>query len=190
MRRQSSASYHRDLQWFAAISEYEYGTVTFEAVPCAYCGLPADTEDHVTPLAFYHAGLEVVDMSEMRLALVPACRECNLIAGSHVFPTVLQKRRYIQERLRCRYKKLLEIPEWSEDDLDELSLSLARYVRRSLRLREIIWRRITYRAQPVRVVEKPLSSSGLGNGSARNPAAIVSMHSASLPDSAHSIENE
>lgn len=40
---------------------------------CAYCGCPADTLDHVRPLA--KGGLTI------RTNLIPACRPCNLAKG-------------------------------------------------------------------------------------------------------------
>ena len=40
---------------------------------CAYCGCPADTLDHVRPLAL--GGLTI------RTNLIPACRPCNLAKG-------------------------------------------------------------------------------------------------------------
>jgi hypothetical protein len=39
--------------------------------------------------------------------LVPACGECNSLAGDRLFRTIAAKRRYIQGRLRVKYRKLL-----------------------------------------------------------------------------------
>ena len=168
MRRKGFAVYHRDFKWYAALASFTFGTTVFEAIPCVYCGMPANSDDHVVPLAFYQAAMDCVAMEHWRFTLVPSCQECNATAGDRVFETITQKRRYIQERLKCRYKKILAIPEWTEDEINDLSPDLARYVRHGLKLKTIIWQRITYRARPVKRAESLFYQHALGNGIAQS----------------------
>ena len=64
---------------------------------CVYCGVRSTTKDHFAPVSVVSSliGLESPD----RQYLIPACGECNCIAGSRMFVTVAAKRRYIQQRL-------------------------------------------------------------------------------------------
>jgi len=190
MRRRRNGPYHRDFKWYASLSAYNVGAVIFEATPCAYCGMPAETDDHVIPWSFYASVNDCVILSAYRWALVPACYECNCIAGDKVFETISQKRRYIQERLRCRYRKILSIPPWSEEDLADLSPLLAQYVRHGLKLRAIISQRITYRSPLARHAERLLPRNDHGNGTAQNTVEPHSTPAESWRDSERSREND
>jgi hypothetical protein len=182
MRRKGFSVYHRDFKWYATLSAYTFGNSVVEATPCAYCGMPAEGDDHLIPLSFYQAGMDAIEMSHWRFTLVPACNECNLLAGDRVFETVSQKRRYIQERLRCRYKKILAIPVWDEEEIESLSEDFARYVRYGLKLKEIIWRRTTFRGRPVPNAGKRSPRSVHGNGTVQKNVGVPITPNASLRD--------
>jgi hypothetical protein len=113
--------------------------------------MPATDIEHVTSLAFTRALSDIESVLPERLSLVPSCRECNSIAADKVFFNVSSKRRYIHQRIKVRYKKLLRIPPWTDQDLSELSLELAQFVRHGLRLREIILSRLKWRTSSGRV---------------------------------------
>jgi hypothetical protein len=181
MRRKGFAIYHRDFKWYAALSTFTFGNTVVEATPCAYCGMPAETEDHVIPITFYQAGMDAIQMSHWRFSLVPACRECNVLASNFVFDTVSKKRRFIQERLKCRYRKILAIPFWDEDEIESLSEDFARYVKHGLKLKEIISRRINYRGQRARSAEKHSPPIALGSGTVQRNAGIDTTRSGYLP---------
>jgi hypothetical protein len=126
--------------------------------------MPSESDDHMVPLSFYKAAMDCVEMEHWRFFLVPSCQECNNMAGDHVFKTVSQKRRYIQERLKCRYKKIIAIPFWDEEEIQSLSEDFARYVRHGLKLKTIIWQRITYRGRPAPNAERRFLPNARGNG--------------------------
>jgi hypothetical protein len=54
--------------------------------------------------------------------VVPACKECNLLASDALFSTFEEKSIYIRNKLRKRYKKILSTPEWTSDEIKELRL--------------------------------------------------------------------
>lgn len=136
--------YLRDIQRFSRIETMLLAGSLCEFVPCAYCGLPSSDQEHVIPRGFIEKLEGLADLGQWRLFTVPACRECNSVSGKKVFTGFHEKRKYIRASLRRRYKSILEIPRWSEEDLSELSLELARYVRQGLRLKEITLRRLNY----------------------------------------------
>lgn len=99
---------------------------------CIYCGCKAEQLDHVLPVSFA-AQLNLSDARVIKevfrgLYLVPCCGECNRIASSKPFFSILEKRKYIQAKLRNKYSKLLHSPDWDVDEIEELEGTLRRTV--------------------------------------------------------------
>lgn len=86
---------------------------------------------------------------------VPACHECNAIAGARVFASFRAKRRFIQRRLAERYRKLLAMPSWTEAELDELSPSLRTHVEAALGHRAVIRARLDHRPRTGKPCKPP-----------------------------------
>ena len=84
---------------------------------CVYCGEPEEHREHVVPR---HTGLPTF--------VVPACAECNLVAGGNVFPGIIEKQEFIRDRIKKRYGKLLRMPEWDDQEISELKGRLRRHV--------------------------------------------------------------
>jgi hypothetical protein len=62
------------------------------------------------------------------LFTLPCCGDCNFVSGSRIFWRITAKRRYIQDRLRERFKHLLGAPFWDDEELNELGPNLRQYV--------------------------------------------------------------
>jgi hypothetical protein len=102
---------------------------------CAYCGLTATTLDHFTPVS---VGAVFTAMGiKFKRYLIPACGECNCIAGAKLFKTIGQKRHYIKGRIKEKYKKFLACPNWAESELEELGWTLRTMIEQSLQVRAI-----------------------------------------------------
>lgn len=111
--------------------------------PCYYCGRPADTVDHVIPQVLLKQ-LEAMGDTEAwsvlykrhKVKIVPACRDCNSVIGSKYFPTLAERKAFVKQRLRQRKRNVLETPNWSEGELNQLGPDLRGYVEHSIALRE------------------------------------------------------
>ena len=118
---------------------------------CYYCGQPASAVDHVIPRVLLYQ-LGVLDDEETthhlygrhKVRTVPACRECNSILGSKYFSHLEERKAWLKDRLRQRYKGLLSMPDWSIDELTELDGSLQDYVIQSMRLKRLMRQRIAW----------------------------------------------
>ncbi len=115
---------------------------------CIYCGQKATTLDHVFPLKIA-ASLDlskenVREHLKFGLRLVPSCRECNTLAGPQPFRSILEKRRYIQKRLRDKYLKMTRTIMWSRDEIDELGPNMRREVIKMLNNRHVLEQRICW----------------------------------------------
>lgn len=94
---------------------------------CFYCGELADEVEHVMPRH-----------TKIRTFTVPSCGECNRFASGAVFMSVHDKMQYIRDRRAKKYRKLLTMPEWTEDELDDLTGNLKRHVRAVAAASEIV----------------------------------------------------
>lgn len=111
-----------------------------ELTPCWYCGAIANTEDHFLPTAFLYT-IESL-FGPQKNFVVPACSECNSTAGDRVFYTPKEKRLYIAERYRKRYKNLLIAPDWTEKEMEEVGFGLQSFVRTSEQMKFYMKKRI------------------------------------------------
>ncbi len=131
---------------------------------CIYCGDLASTTEHWPPQSFTSQGY-----------LFSACKECNNIAGV-LYPTDFAKRSYyVNCRLRVKYKKYLNMPDWKGEELRELGYSLRTKVKewRDVSLvgkRRVAWSAAKYLARIGHIsvfaatfVDKRLTGEGLEN---------------------------
>lgn len=140
----SSPDTPRDTRTGPDGNQYHWRILGQRGDPCTYCGIPADTMDHVPPVS---RAIEVKD--EETFALVPACAECNSSLGDRLILALSERRAYIRDRLRKRYAKLLNRPRWDDDELAELSPELADEIRRGEWLQA--WVRARVRWVPPRI---------------------------------------
>lgn len=108
---------------------------------CIYCGEPAEHIDHVLPVRYSNWRDVLTPEEREQLATVPACGECNMLAGSKAFHSLGDKRDFIRGKLRKRYAKILDGPIWTDEEMAELGDGLRGYVEGTqARRRIIVWR--------------------------------------------------
>lgn len=100
--------------------------------PCVYCGLPADSVDHVIPRAYVSQIRDTIAPLDKTLKAfgetVPACIQCNSILGASALFTMTERRSLVKERLRKKYKRLLAAPDWTHQELNDLDGTLRTHV--------------------------------------------------------------
>uniref|UniRef100_A0A6H1ZLB3 Uncharacterized protein n=1 Tax=viral metagenome TaxID=1070528 RepID=A0A6H1ZLB3_9ZZZZ len=91
---------------------------------CIYCGLIATDKEHLIPRSWIEEtkrlkalGFNVEIPKEV---IVPACRECNMIATGNFFKGFKEKKEFIQEKIIKRYKRFAKISFWTEEEINEL----------------------------------------------------------------------
>lgn len=109
--------------------------------PCVYCGIRADTMDHVPPLRTVEMMADA-DIDRANLRKYPACRECNSWLADCRLTGLTNRRAIVREKIRKKYKRLLRMPRWDEDELAELSEQFAEFMRKSSDAADIAKRRI------------------------------------------------
>lgn len=112
---------------------------------CVYCGVYGDSVDHFIPWSYNGTGRRKGrDFRKDQKNLVYACRECNCIAGNKVFERLDDKREYIQNRLRIKYKRIINLPYWSPSEIKELDYTLRAGLEIKLLSRKWVMNRINY----------------------------------------------
>ncbi|HSW43196.1 MAG TPA: hypothetical protein VLM76_11865, partial [Patescibacteria group bacterium] len=131
----------------------EWAGIEDEANPCYYCGLAADSVDHVVPRSILDAlvdsgldGVTAAIIRRSRQMVVPCCRECNNLAGAKYHETLAERAAFVRERLAHRHRKALAMPDWSATELAELSPGLRGLVIAGLFDRDLLRRRLRFRA--------------------------------------------
>lgn len=135
--------------------------------PCTYCGLSADSRDHLRPrvVAAMIAGGLPSPTPFLPNRTVPACGECNSALGARIYPSIPARQRAVRAYLRRKYRRVLEMPTWTESELAELDGSLRSYVEARARLRTLTLERLAWSGpSPVRLA---VARSGNARGAGR-----------------------
>lgn len=121
---------------------------TLELKKCFYCGETADTIDHVVPISYYYPGKRnnglhlTPEYDEENL--VDCCRECNCLASNKVFDSALKKKEHVQEQLIKKYKKIINMPFWSEEEISQMGYVLKKEIKIQQLARKWILNRVNY----------------------------------------------
>lgn len=75
---------------------------------------------------------------------VQCCGECNTLLGARPLWTVALRKRFIKGALRRRYRKYLNMPEWTDGELGRLTGHLQSYIMGSVIMREIVQARLAW----------------------------------------------
>ena len=111
--------------------------------PCVYCGMTADSIDHI-PSKYMRIQLSEVELRAIHTQEVPACRECNSILGCRPIITIVERRQYVKAHLKHKYAKYLRIPDWTDEKLATMSQNLQGMIRRGMKTRDLIRQRLQW----------------------------------------------
>lgn len=124
--------------------EYQFGTFSAEVASCYYCGDPATTVDHVPPRCVRRMMLaDQRAFGQFKFYELDCCKECNSALGKKLW-TPAERKAYIGKWLQRRYRKILKMPDWSTAELAEISENLQKATLASLRLRDVVRRRVRW----------------------------------------------
>jgi len=102
---------------------------------CFYCGELGTSRDHI----FAHSARINVGRGTRNFAgqeTVNSCDECNNIMGNRHPYSILDRVAYLIERLDARYQLQVQVPEWDEEELEELGQNLRRMIGAKIKQRQ------------------------------------------------------
>ena len=125
---------------------------------CYYCGDDADTLDHTIPVSFYSTRPTRKGMKSRYTDPVPVvdcCAECNRTLSSTLIIDVRGRASLLIERDKIKYKKILNLPRWDKEDLNELGKIFRSVILRDQILRESLKERLDYLEMITNLTEDP-----------------------------------
>ena len=126
---------------------------------CYYCGSTDDlTLDHTVPVSFYSPRPTRKGMKSKYTDPVPVvdcCTECNSTLHNKLVIDVRDRADLIQKRYVKKYKKVLSLPRWDEEDIDELGKNLRSVVVRDQILQTNLKERLDYLEMIINLTEDP-----------------------------------
>jgi hypothetical protein len=115
-----------------------------EPYPCRYCGMPADTIDHIPPRAARERLQELGLAARFPDIEVWCCHECNCLLGARALWTIELRKRFVKLALRRKYARFLRIPSWTDAEISRLGPNLKDSVLAGIIMREMIEERLQY----------------------------------------------
>src|SRR5215471_6621156 len=100
---------------------------------CMYCGDWYECRDHVTPVC-----MSYVFRSYNPDDTVFCCHLCNQLAGSFPATSVQDKAFHLMNRYEFKFRKVLALPPWSEEEICEVRGYLKTKIHRNEKLRILI----------------------------------------------------
>jgi hypothetical protein len=107
---------------------------------CIYCGNTTSiTRDHVVPVSW--GGFKrFYDRNDT----VKCCKECNSVLGSKPYFSISSRAHYLASRYQSKYRKLINIPDWSESELSQMSDDFIKSIRSQKLLKNFYVSRISH----------------------------------------------
>lgn len=117
---------------------------------CYYCGQQADSVDHVVPQDVLRMLAALSDIAITRAVLrkralrVWACRECNSLASCSIQDSLQGRRQFVKDKLKKKYRKILELPKWEPEELEDMGYVLRKYIEHAADIKALIEQRINW----------------------------------------------
>ena len=119
-----------------------------ECEQCFYCGVPAEEKEHTVPISYINdlerlrgLGLSVA-IPEQKI--VPTCFECNQLLGKKYYGTPNQRKIELKVLLSDKYRKLIESPDWDDDEIVEMNGRMKEYIVIYQEAKKLIMKRLSY----------------------------------------------
>jgi|LakMenE18May11ns_1017448.scaffolds.fasta_scaffold9922471_1 hypothetical protein len=114
----------------------------YPADDCVYCGETADTQDHLLPRGY------TGEAERKIVPVVPACRECNSTLNDIYMPDVIERRNYLHNKYRSKYRKFLTKVIWGPSDLEQFGPQIRTAIDRGMNQHYRILSRLAWPEDP------------------------------------------
>jgi len=111
---------------------------------CCYCGVTEDIQfHHVIPISFSNKK-RVRRELHLRQNTVGCCGQCNRLLTNYFPMTIPEGAEYLERRLVLKYKKVLDSPLWSDEELEKMGEKMMRRIVHQMSLRLALIERLRH----------------------------------------------
>ncbi|HWY33901.1 MAG TPA: hypothetical protein VNX68_04600 [Nitrosopumilaceae archaeon] len=114
---------------------------------CFYCGELGESKDHVPPISYPD------HYEETERFLVRSCLLCNSLLGNRPYYTFLSRCDYLLLKYRMRFERILSIPIWKDEEINELSGRLKRQVIIGVKKKKYIEKKLLYIENNIKILQ-------------------------------------
>jgi hypothetical protein len=111
--------------------------------PCCYCGENATVLDHVIPVS-WASNRTRKGTNVNKKSCVGCCSECNSLLSNFYLHSIRERAEYLSDRIAIRYRKLLSMPAWSEEEQDDMGAGMSTYIKRTAVEKQIAIERLRH----------------------------------------------
>jgi len=127
--------------------------ISYKAFPaeefiCFYCGVAADTIDHIPPKHIAN-NADAIGVDRDMFFTVPCCKECNSTLGGRPLLRLEDRKDFIYKTYTTKYSKVINIPSFSDVELEEFHGSLLDDLKRTIKLKSVIEYRLLWASTDV-----------------------------------------
>ena len=115
---------------------------------CIYCNNDFATDlDHTISHSFYSLkckGSRKKASHNDPVPMVDSCLECNIMLSNKLIPDINDRKKYLLDKYKKRYKKLLSTPDWNKKELKELDSNLRNKIIYDLKIKKWVESKIEF----------------------------------------------
>lgn len=111
-------------------------------VECTYCGIAANGLDHVVPVSYDYVSRKAA--SYAKDLVVPCCSECNSRLSNFYLTTIAERAEYLIGAYKNKYKKILNRPDWTDEELKEMGPTMRQRIKADAQLKIELEQRLTH----------------------------------------------
>ena len=103
---------------------------------CVYCGEIPNSREHFPPATYSRTGI-----------IFPACKECNGFAGTAFCCEFSDRVTHVKTKIRQKYRREVDMPDWSEEEIEEVSYNIKTGVQACMKIKKIARERLVWNAE-------------------------------------------
>lgn len=124
---------------------------------CFYCGAHGESKDHVP--AVCHA----YNYPEYERIIVRCCIFCNGLLGARFLPTLFDRCNFLLFKFHFKFRKVLSMPHWEEEEIEDLNGRLKRSVILGMKRKKDAIKRIKKLQELLQTLQPYWVDDGLSN---------------------------
>lgn len=113
---------------------------------CTYCGDTANSIDHVIAVSYFDDSITRSGALSSKGIRTYSCKDCNCVLNNKYFETFSERCGYVNKRIRQRFKKVINLPPWSQEEFAKLGKNIKASLGAKLNLKSVVLERLRWQS--------------------------------------------